>query len=1275
MSGALASRVAQLLGLDDATVEELLPRLTSTSTSRELREKLAHHLGSDAPTLSSATVSSILAAISLFRSPLLPEDNSSAPLSLHSPRPAPTTYSTPSSSARTPFRGIKRTYSNLHSPTPSDRPTFRPLPSHLSKSTSRSPATRAPVPTPTANGGLKFPPARNPFEALSAPDFDNFVDGLTSTIRNALAGPPKAERRAIEPEREEVDESSQDVFGEVKELDFAPIVLSESEEEVEDEVEVVEVEKAASPPTVAPPSPEAEAVAELDEEDSSSDSDSDASDIEARLVQNILLPRKIPLFAPESVTEDEGDDIHALDFQITEEEEEVEDEVDEFEEEDEFEGDEDDEGEPMGYEERLASHGWAQPVAASQTSRRQEDSEEWGSEDVGEDGVQESEEESEEDSTPLPPPSRQPSSRERPAIIETIELDSDSDSEAGDELESETEDLPQRPKDESATLESELEDEEGTSTVGYSQDEDGDEDADASSNAETASPPHLSAPEPEPEPDEEFDEEEYFGEGLPSRDSPEPDSEVENRPLRQAPDRRNDREELSGWDRDYGRKEELDNDGVDKGEEGEDQEDDFIPLEREEEADSGDTASATGSPLQVANAGPTPPYDSDSEFSFGTRIPSHLKGKGRAPTPPTPNSPSSASSSFSMESQSSEESTSTRSLASLYRYSLPRLESLLEALEGSREEAQLAGYHDRVIKLDREWDLVNAIYMHKKTEREEEEGEEEDGEFEEEEENKDEVEQSETAEERDARIEAEVALDEIAAALVKTHSSGISGSLWVGNDSLPSFESTGPPSGEEDVYLEGGEDVDGEAMDGEEMDGEEMAVRPEIEMEEVANDFLEAAESLDAFAANPVEMPNFATLAAATQPTLDFDFLVNQHAHPTDPPQPDPILPLTHHNDVSRQEAPIESSTTSLENSKAIDFALAAVAAYEQSQDVEVSSATQPMFDLSSLEETRTAPSDVDTAQLMKDLAATSADEDDVQFADPIFVEDQVDAQRPSTSTIKSPSDHEPHVDAPPASITPGGTPSPEETTEDAPPVFTTATETTPADEIPSTSSTDIISAVDIDVSEPSPSTVELTSSPPPSISLHPALAKLATDLASPPPEVMEVDDEAKEIETNEVVLDEEIIVEVLENGSDVEDDVMLVVDVSGEPKDLCSVDEDVTIQETGEVTASLETPPAVESTLDSASDPPPTPPEAQRDEENAVVTVAPEPKLETSEATTQEEDAKTVDTKGDSAEVIVEVIADAEPAKLQDSDQAKLDISLPIDDSLPHSPSIPPSP
>lgn len=66
---------------------------------------------------------------------------------------------------------------------------------------------------------------RNPFEQLSAPAFDDFVDGITASIRNVLAPPPKRVRKVKEPtppaEPEEEQQGEEDVFGEVKRVDHA----------------------------------------------------------------------------------------------------------------------------------------------------------------------------------------------------------------------------------------------------------------------------------------------------------------------------------------------------------------------------------------------------------------------------------------------------------------------------------------------------------------------------------------------------------------------------------------------------------------------------------------------------------------------------------------------------------------------------------------------------------------------------------------------------------------------------------------------------------------------------------------------------------------------------------------------------------------------------------------------------------------------------------------------------------------------------------------------
>lgn len=81
----------------------------------------------------------------------------------------------------------------------------------------------------------------NPFEVLSAPAFDEFVDDVTSRIKKALAGPVKETNR-LRVEGFE-DEEENDVFGEVKRVEETEEVRSSVDELIvqpESEIEVQE---------------------------------------------------------------------------------------------------------------------------------------------------------------------------------------------------------------------------------------------------------------------------------------------------------------------------------------------------------------------------------------------------------------------------------------------------------------------------------------------------------------------------------------------------------------------------------------------------------------------------------------------------------------------------------------------------------------------------------------------------------------------------------------------------------------------------------------------------------------------------------------------------------------------------------------------------------------------------------------------------------------------------------------------------------------------------
>lgn len=122
----------------------------------------------------------------------------------------------------------------------------------------------------------------NPFEVLSAPEFDNFVDDVTSRIKRALAGPSVSEQRkeveyeeenTEQFEEEQLNEEMNDVFGEVKRVEEVKEVIDDVEDEgiyVEDdsmENEMLELEESY----------------ESKEDESESESDDDDDEVSAEL--------------------------------------------------------------------------------------------------------------------------------------------------------------------------------------------------------------------------------------------------------------------------------------------------------------------------------------------------------------------------------------------------------------------------------------------------------------------------------------------------------------------------------------------------------------------------------------------------------------------------------------------------------------------------------------------------------------------------------------------------------------------------------------------------------------------------------------------------------------------------------------------------------------------------------------------------------------------------------------------------------------------------------
>jgi hypothetical protein len=116
---------------------------------------------------------------------------------------------------------------------PSLRPSkFSLLNSTLSDSYSPATSTAFTVPNNTPAATQRFRGA-NPFQKLGEEEFDGFVDGLRSRIKDALLGPPKPLPREATPplEREAQEE---DVFGTVVAVgngDNGDVVMHEQTEE------------------------------------------------------------------------------------------------------------------------------------------------------------------------------------------------------------------------------------------------------------------------------------------------------------------------------------------------------------------------------------------------------------------------------------------------------------------------------------------------------------------------------------------------------------------------------------------------------------------------------------------------------------------------------------------------------------------------------------------------------------------------------------------------------------------------------------------------------------------------------------------------------------------------------------------------------------------------------------------------------------------------------------------------------------------------------------
>ncbi|GAA5904041.1 hypothetical protein JCM5296_002515 [Sporobolomyces johnsonii] len=213
-------------------------------------------------------------------------------------------YSTPQPPRNPNSRATQAPLTNPSLPSLSTPHRFSPYPTALRPSlfhsVPRARATALPSPsfaTPSSSAAYApphntpssaFPPARNsefgksphraahkgkhgnPFDRLSAPEFDNFVDSLTSSIRSVLAGPvvepasvrrrrereerarerevAQEERRRLAEERElqrereeaELEAKEEDVFGEVKRVGRLEDGIKGDEEERETEVVVIE---------------------------------------------------------------------------------------------------------------------------------------------------------------------------------------------------------------------------------------------------------------------------------------------------------------------------------------------------------------------------------------------------------------------------------------------------------------------------------------------------------------------------------------------------------------------------------------------------------------------------------------------------------------------------------------------------------------------------------------------------------------------------------------------------------------------------------------------------------------------------------------------------------------------------------------------------------------------------------------------------------------------------------------------------------------------------
>lgn len=109
--------------------------------------------------------------------------------------------------------------------------------------------------TTTTRRKHQLPRTSNPFEALSAPAFDAFIDNLTSTLRSVLEPPPPStERTRGERRRERQDKSQvaqlerQDVFGQVVAVvDAAAAAAVDDEDQEKEEEEAGRVEGGEEP--------------------------------------------------------------------------------------------------------------------------------------------------------------------------------------------------------------------------------------------------------------------------------------------------------------------------------------------------------------------------------------------------------------------------------------------------------------------------------------------------------------------------------------------------------------------------------------------------------------------------------------------------------------------------------------------------------------------------------------------------------------------------------------------------------------------------------------------------------------------------------------------------------------------------------------------------------------------------------------------------------------------------------------------------------------------